>query len=148
MATTIQLEKILQLYIAQVKSGERASILGDSASISSLSTDDEELWTQLKRDLQAIGIGPNQFNNNRDLILRSIQDAFFDETEEDSLLSASIDSGSEMAKQHISSQYEHPAPNKRGRVTKFPRLRRIFNDLTNDLTNANRIQRYYDMLFL
>jgi ankyrin repeat protein len=84
--TTVQLEKTLQRYIAEVKGGQRASSIKTSVSTSSLSSTDQRAWAQLRRELQDIGISPQQFGQNRDMIIKTLQEAFSQETDEMSVI--------------------------------------------------------------
>ncbi|KAL8726545.1 MAG: hypothetical protein Q9181_006010 [Wetmoreana brouardii] len=73
--TTIQLEKTLQRYISEVKSGERASSIRNSLSSASFSPTDERVWAQLQQELQSVGISRQQFRQNRRMIVDTLKKA-------------------------------------------------------------------------
>ncbi|KAL8957185.1 MAG: hypothetical protein Q9193_005480 [Seirophora villosa] len=75
--TTIQLEKLLQKFFAEVKSGERDSSIRSFVSISSVSSSSSDhAWAQLRQELQGIGISSRLLEQNRDMIIKTLQKVF------------------------------------------------------------------------
>ena len=72
----MNLEALLQKYIAEVKGGQRDSSIRSVRTVSSLSSTDQRAWVQIRRELQDIGISPSQFDGNRELIISTLKQAF------------------------------------------------------------------------
>ncbi|KAL8916015.1 MAG: hypothetical protein Q9208_008746 [Pyrenodesmia sp. 3 TL-2023] len=85
-ATTVHLEKLLKRYITQVQNGERVSSIRSIASTLSVSSSDQA-WAQLRLEMQDIGISPQKFERNRDMIIRTIQGVLQQEIEQPTMQS-------------------------------------------------------------
>ena len=111
--TTVQLKKMLQKHAAAVKNGECASSVRGSVLALSLSSTDLA-WVQVRRELQDIGISPQQFQQNRDMIIKTLQDAFGLEPEE-------VPIGPETENMHIERETK---------ATRLTRLSRLVSSVT------------------
>jgi len=69
-ASNENVERLLRGFINDIRVGKRESSV---LSTGSLSTDEKEQWRQLRRELQSIGITPEIFAHNRELILNTLR---------------------------------------------------------------------------
>ena len=72
----MNLETLLQKYISEVLGGNHDSSIRSASIIPSLSSTDQRAWTQVRPELQVVGITPQQFDENREKIIATFQQAF------------------------------------------------------------------------
>lgn len=67
---------MLQKFMDEVRDGKREGSILSTDTVQSLSLDQREAWRLVRKELEDVGITPQLFEQNRDMITKTLQDAF------------------------------------------------------------------------
>jgi len=74
-----RIERLLRKFLDEVSTGKREGSVVSTQTVGSLSADQKEVWRQLRKELESVGITPVLFEQHRTVIIASLQKAIREE---------------------------------------------------------------------